>query len=176
MEKQHWLIEKYGESIKIKKGTQLTKHGQVEKYLYLIQSGLIRMFVINDEGRECTFDFVSEGDFANAYQSFKLGEPSRIIIEAVTDCTLLRFDRKTLEMMLMSGTDEVMTYIKMLEDTFMKKLNWEIDLLSVNKYQLYLNLIDTRRELLQYVKIKDLASYLGISSHTMSRYRKKAHK
>ncbi len=83
------FIEEYAEPLKVKRKAIITNFGNKEHYLYYIQQGLIRKHGYDEKGNESTFDFISEGNFVNSYESYVLETPSKFIVEAATDCVLL---------------------------------------------------------------------------------------
>lgn len=168
------LVEQYGERLEYKRKTHLTQYGEREKYLYFIHSGIVRMYTYDRLGNDCTFDFVFEGDFTNAFESFKFNKSSVVAIETLSDCVIYRFTKKAVENALSNGIDEVRIYIDVIENTFLRKLNREISLIRDTKYEQYCHLVENLPSLLLgYVPQKVIASYLGVCPHTISRYRNK---
>ena len=112
------LIEKYAEPLNVKRKGAITNIGCRERYLYYIQKGLVRKYGYDDEGKEVTCDFVWEGDVVNSYESYVLGTPSRLKVEAVTDCVLYRFNRDMREKFIMaSSNEEIAKLMDMIEST-----------------------------------------------------------
>lgn len=165
------LIEIYGKKIVVKRKTIISQPDAVEKYIYWIHKGLVRMYTFNENHKEYTFDFVSEENFTNAFESYKNQTPSKIVVETVTDCELYRFGRKSFEEALSDGTDTIFNYINILENEFIRKQNREISHTMDSKYRQYCNLIEKNPELFKLVPLKQIASYLGVTPQTISRFR-----
>lgn len=63
------------ECVRFSKGETVTEQGDVEQFLYFIESGIIRYYVCDDT-TETTFDFCFEKAFASAYDSLVNQTPS----------------------------------------------------------------------------------------------------
>lgn len=169
------MVVHYGKRIEVKRKTLISCIGEVERYLYYIESGMVRMYTLNSRGEECTFDFVFANDFTNAFESYKFGKVSKIAIETLTDCVLYRFSKEEIAVAMMSGEMEVAAYLDVLENTFLRKLNREISLIKDTTYVQYCKLVHKHDALLDTVLKKHIASYLGVSAQTISRYQHKYH-
>lgn len=55
------------------------------KNIYFVNSGLLRMYFTDNNGRESSFHFVPEHDFATDYESFLQHTPSKYYIQALED-------------------------------------------------------------------------------------------
>src|SRR5579863_1695378 len=69
--------------------------GDEANAVFYIQSGKVKLTVVSKTGREATIGMLGEGNFfgegALAGQSLRMGSAS-----AITDCELLRIDKKTM--------------------------------------------------------------------------------
>lgn len=167
------MVIQYGTRIEVKRKKMISCIGKVEKYLYYIESGLVRMYTMNSDGKECTFDFVFANDFTNAFESYKFGKVSKIAIETLTDCVFYRFTKEEVSVAMMSGELELAAYLDVLENTFLRKLNREISLIKDSTYVQYCKLVQHNDALFDKVLKKHIASYLGVSAQTISRYQHK---
>src|SRR5688500_8255392 len=70
-----------------KKGDFFLQEGHVCQYMGLIESGLMRTFIMQ-EGVERTFGFISEKGFLTNYESFVNQRPSSSSIQALEDTTV----------------------------------------------------------------------------------------
>jgi len=83
--------------VNLKKKEAAFSQGDPANAVFYIQEGKVRLTVVSKIGREATLGILSEGDFFG--EGGLAGQPLRMgSATAMTDCTLLRIDKK--EMML----------------------------------------------------------------------------
>lgn len=165
------FIEKHSERLKVKRKDIITNLGCKESYLYYVQKGLVRKYGYNNQGEEFTFDFVSEDDVVNSYESYVLDTPSNYIVEAVTDCVLYRFPRDMRNIIIMtSSPEEIADFMKIVESIFLHKLKREIIFSRADKFERYKMLIENEAHLFNKAQKGHLASYIGVSPQTISRW------
>ena len=75
---------------KFKKREIIHNYGDICKYLYFVEKGILRVFFIDEEGDEKTFHFAFEDTFAPDYESFLKQISSNYIIQAIEDVTLVQ--------------------------------------------------------------------------------------
>ena len=73
-----------------KKKKVIQNYGDICKYLYFVEKGILRVFFIDDEGDEKTFHFAFKDTFTADYESFLKQIPSNYIIQAIEDVTLIQ--------------------------------------------------------------------------------------
>lgn len=155
-----------------KKGEYLLRQGEVGRWSFLLVDGVARKFYLNN-GKEITTELYFKNDLAVSLQSYALQKPSHEFIQAVEDVTA-------------SVTD----YQKFQEIKNKHRSLLELDLLLTEYYAIWLEqrlfqfhsmdatqryqqlLLEHPHFILQ-VPLTYLASYLGISSETLSRIRAK---
>ena len=94
-EEQQFFCEHF-EREEIKKNEFTIRIGDYEKYLYFIESGILRYWTAQEYGdpdKEITFWFSFPGEFANSYFSLKENQPSLIHIQALTDCVIWKLSK-----------------------------------------------------------------------------------
>lgn len=150
----------------------LLKSGQTEKYLSFVESGIIR-FYIPKEDNDLTFTFIFDNGFVSAYDSFLTQQPSSYNVETLTQTIIwqLYFD----DLQIIYDETEIGNTIgrKSAEDLFLKKSKRELSLLTQTAEQRYLALFSEQPHLLQFIPLKYIASYIGITPQALSRIRKR---
>lgn len=68
-----------------KKGHLLLRQNEICRNSYLLMSGIARKYYLND-GKEITTELYFENDLAVSFDSYTLQQPSKEIIECLTDC------------------------------------------------------------------------------------------
>lgn len=150
----------------------LLKTGQTEKYLSFVENGIIRFYIPKEEN-DLTFTFIFDNGFVSAYDSFLTRQPSTYNVETLTQTIIwqLSFD----DLQIIYNETEIGSTIgrKSAEDLFLKKSKRELSLLTQTAEQRYLNLFTEQPHLLQFIPLKYIASYIGITPQALSRIRKR---
>ena len=150
----------------------ILKVGHKENYLSFIEKGIVRKF-IPQEIDDLTFEFAFVNNFVSAYDFFLTQEPSTYQLETLTDTILWSVSYNDLE--IIYDKTEIGNTIGRLasEDLFMKKSKRELSLLIQSAQERYLNLFTEQPELLQFIPLKYIASYIGVTPQALSRIRKR---
>lgn len=151
---------------------QLLNVGDVEKYVYFIERGIIRFYIPSGD-TEWTTGFGLEGDFISAYDSFLTQKPSNYASETLTDAILWRVSYK--EMQTVYAETKVGNAIGRYasELLYLKTSRREISFLKYSAEERYLNLFVEKPTLIREVPLKYIASYIGITPQALSRIRKR---
>ena len=154
------LFDQYFERILVSKGTFLIKEGETERYSYFVFDGILRCWLLNHNGEEQTFWFCKEGTFSMSNISFTLQ-------------TIYRIDKKQVNE-LYTAIPKVKTVFEDLNAILLNKLlKRNIDLIKYSPEQYYLQMMEEYGITLNYIPLKDIASYLGITQQALSRIRKR---
>jgi len=146
--------------------------GKVENYVSFIESGIIRYFVRERE-KEITFEIAFENSFATAYDSFLTRTPVWYDAAALTDTVLWSISYEDLQEMY--SRTAVGNRIGRLaaEELYIKKNKRQLSLLKDTAEQRYMNLLTDYPHLIQFIPLKYLASYIGITPQALSRIRRR---
>ncbi|RXM51239.1 MULTISPECIES: Crp/Fnr family transcriptional regulator [unclassified Chryseobacterium] len=167
------LFDQYFERILVKKNTFLIKEGEFEKYSYFIFSGMARCWTLNHKGEEQTFWFCKEGSFSLSNISFTLKERSTFNVQTITDCDIYKIDYQQAGK-LYEAIPGLKTVFEDLTARLLNKLlNRNINLIKYSPEQYYLQMMAEYGDTFNYIPLKDIASYLGITPQALSRIRKR---
>ncbi|MBF4695557.1 Crp/Fnr family transcriptional regulator [Fusibacter ferrireducens] len=154
------------------KGTVLLEQGDIPSHSYYVISGLIRQYVTDEEGKAITVDFYTEGQPINMF-SFQDNEGcsrySLVCLEncVFVDCTDVDEDSK-------AESPEISHMKRQMFEKQFSELQQHYTALKLKtpqeRYQL---LCEERPELLQRVPQIHLASYIGVTPETFSRFKKR---
>jgi len=157
----------------IKSGTTLVRPGEIARDCYFVLQGCLRLYFIDEEGKDNTVDFYTEEQSLVIYEGYKLGKPTDYGVEALEDCLLIRGDinseeaankqfpgladvtRNAIEEVL-GGRQQDMAYFK-----------------SMSPEERYNHVLEKRPGLAGRVAQHQLASYLGIKPESLSRIKKR---
>jgi len=170
---QKKLITLLGEIAKektISKGDFLIKEGEVERNLYRVEKGAIRVFYLS-EFEEQTIRLGYEGSFITSLSSFIKGTPSEFYIDALRKTTLKVIPKEHLLNLVNVNTENMKQYIQLLEDLITQQIEREVDLLITSPIERLNRVLNRSPNLFQQIPLKYIASYLRMKPETLSRIR-----
>ena|SRR6218665_247057 len=150
--------------------TILLQEGEISRTMFFIEKGCLRTWVNND-GREITTQFFFEGDRVASIESFRTNQPSLYSIESLEPCILQTISQQDFQNAL-----ENLPEIKeqMQEHLFRRLLQSQklfYSYLKNTPQQRYQELIEEYPHIIQRIPQHYIASYLGITSVSLSRIR-----
>lgn len=154
-----------------KKNQVLKPSGEREKYGYFILKGSCGIFVWKENNFIC-LDLYYEGAFFGDYMSFITNEASPLETLALEDCDMLRISKQNF-LKLKETPIGLKIFLHSAEASFVEKQQQQIDLLLKTAEQRYIEILNKQPGLVQRTSQKHIASYLGITTQSLSRIRKK---
>lgn len=146
--------------MQVKKGEILQRAGDSSTMVYLVESGLLRSYSIDDTGKEHIFMF--------APQNWIMGDgvpperPGLLFIDALEDSVLSVIDKKEESL---RDPAKLIRRVEVLQNRVIK-------LMSASAKERYLEFLETYPDIAQRVPQKMIASYLGVTPEALSRVRK----
>ena len=147
--------------INAKKGTLLQQKGEISSKVYLVESGLLRSYTIDEKGKEHIYMFGPENWLVA--DNCEPNTPCQLFIDAVEDSII---NVATKEELLKEGPD-----LNALLRRLVTMQNRIIMLMSSNAKERYEHFVKTYPNITQRVPLKMVASYLGITPEALSRVR-----
>jgi CRP-like cAMP-binding protein len=155
----------------LKKGELYSSVGQMTKNLGQVQSGILRIFYLNENGKEWNKHFLQKGDFVAASVSPK--KKAITSIEALSNTIILRIQYSDL-IRFSTEYAELVAFIQKLAFNYLEqKQEREIRLLSEEAMANYEQFKRTFPDLEDLIAHYHIASYLGVTPTQLSRLRKK---
>ena len=153
----------------VKRGTILLKEGQKSQEEYFVLKGCIRKYYIKD-GEEKTTAFFTEMEGVTPH-CVKSKTASEYFISCVEDC-ILTVANPEMEAEILPKFPKFQLMCRLLSEELLAKQHLNFDEFKTSSpEQRYLNLVQSRPDLLQRVPQHQLASYLGIKPQSLSRLR-----
>lgn len=153
------------------KGEVVTSNGQIEQYVYFLNSGLVQTCLLH-HGEERIVDFYFPGDFFGSYASLLRQEPTDVETVALLAGTVEVIRRQDIlaayETSLL--TNRLGRFV--LEQVYMRKLKREKDFLARSAEERYADLLAQQPKLVQHLPVDSIARYLGIHPSSLSRIRR----
>lgn len=153
----------------VKKGTTLLKEGEKSKDSYFVLKGCIRTYYVID-GEEKTTSFYTEME-ALTPPCVISKTPSEYYVSCLED-TILTVTNADMGTEINSNFPKFETLCRILSEELLAKQRIDFDEFKTSSpEQRYLNLLQSRPDLIQRVPQHQLASYLGIQPQSLSRLR-----
>ncbi|GAA4165716.1 Crp/Fnr family transcriptional regulator [Chryseobacterium ginsenosidimutans] len=157
---------------KVQKNQFLLQYGEVCRYIYFVEKGLLKMYSIDKNGKEHIIQFAPESWLTSDRSSLYFNEKSVYYIEAVEDSEVLLLHPDFINKLIgefpnsLEKSDILLQkHIKSLQD----RIN---SLLGETAEERYMKFIKMYPDLLLRVPQWMIASYLGITPESLSRVRK----
>jgi CRP-like cAMP-binding protein len=159
------------EAISFKKNERIKEANQTSKFGYFLLEGSCGLFVWKENNYVCTDLFLENNFFADDL-SLLTGKPSPIEILSLEKSKLLRISKSNIDTLKKTPLGS-MLFLAGEEKTNIEKQSQQIEIMTRSAAERYLNLMKSRPEILQRIHQKHIASYLGITTQSLSRIRKK---
>lgn len=157
------------------RGSQLVRQGGQAPDCYFVISGCLRMFFVDDEGRERTAEFYTEEQSLTIFPSFKYGKPSPYSVECVED-SLLLVSNSGQEQDMYGRYPALKEVSRDVMEEQMSGVQSEYSSFKASSpEERYLKLLESRPGLAARVPQHQLASYLGITPESFSRLKRRLH-
>ena len=160
-----------GEIVDYKKNEVIKECNHVERYGYFLIEGSCGLFVWKENHFVCLDLFLENSFFADDI-SLSTGNPSPIEITALEKSIVFQILKSNIEQLKKTPMGNMLFMIGS-ENDFAEKQKQHMEFLTKTAEERYLNLLKTRPELLKRIHQKHIASYLGITTQSLSRIRKK---
>ncbi|UPK69458.1 Crp/Fnr family transcriptional regulator [Chitinophaga filiformis] len=166
-------VVEYFEEITFSKNDFFLKAGKVNDRYFFLQSGFMRAFTHDVDGKEITTAFYQKDSVVFEVSSFYLRTPSTENIQALADCRGYAISYEQLNLLLQAIPEFREYGVKMLAKEYVLYKKRALELINLSGEARYENLIANNKEVFQYAQLKQIASYLNITDTSLSRIRRK---
>ncbi|MFO7448136.1 MAG: Crp/Fnr family transcriptional regulator [Ignavibacteriaceae bacterium] len=162
--------DQYLKQISVPPKTILLKEGEISHKMYFIKQGCIRMGFHHD-GRDITFQFFFENQSVSSIESFISDQPSEFFIETIEPSTVYVVT-KTDFWKIINDVPEISQHMqKMLMQRMGHYARLFLSFIRDTPAERYKQLLENQPHIIQRVPQHYIASYLGITSVSLSRIR-----
>ena len=155
---------------KVPKGTDIMVEGEVCKYMYYVEKGLVRQYYYKG-GRDVTEHFSYEGRIVICIERFLKQEPSRLIVEALENSWLYGIPYDRLRSLIETDKEIERLYRKILEHALISSQEHADSQRFENASERYIRLLKTKPEIILRAPMVHVASFLQMTPETLSRVR-----
>jgi len=154
------------------KGSYLLRPGQICMAHLLIKEGIARKFY-NYKDKEITTEIYFHDDVAISLDSYIMQKPGDVYIEALTELEVTIIDYSRFYK-VKNNYPEVMMLDKMFIEYYAVWFEQKLrEFQTLDASQRYLKLVAKEPQIVQYLPVTIVASYLNVSLETLSRIRAK---
>ncbi|WP_109831429.1 Crp/Fnr family transcriptional regulator [Reichenbachiella versicolor] len=166
------LIESKLKKLELKKGTTILQAEEIVNSQYYVYDGCLRTYFIDKSGKEHTLQFAINDWWISDYTAFFTASKAIMHIETIQKATLYRISRTSMEDLFIEIPQLETFFRKKMEKAFASFQNRILASLAQSAKERYLSFINTYPNIEQTVKNYHIASYLGITTESLSRIRK----
>lgn len=158
------------------KKDHIVRAGEPARYVYFILKGCVRSFLIDFEGKEHTILFGTEGYWIGDLQAFIDKKNNSYNYQALEKTDALAISKQSWDK-LIAEEPSFAKYVSILfRNALIVQQDRIVEIFTLSAEDRYYNLIANRKDLLNRVSQKYIASYIGITPAFLSQIRKKAAK
>lgn len=156
----------------LKRNEVFLKSGQVCNKLAFISEGSMRLFYDSPDKEVCN-DFFFENSIVGSLASFLSQTPSLVNIAAIENSRIFILNHNdVMELVSKYGPLKKMAAI-IVQEQLLRAEKREANLLRANPEERFKNLMEEHPKIFKRIPLRYVASYLGITPETLSRYRTK---
>ncbi|GGH42231.1 cyclic nucleotide-binding protein [Mangrovimonas yunxiaonensis] len=171
-EDDYALIQPFIQTKTIPKTEFLLKQGAICSHFFFVEQGLLRMYALNEEGKENILQFATEGWIVSDRGSVFFQEPSTYYIDAVEDTLVVMLDEHFINEVSQVNAGFREKNEQLLQNHIRHLYKRISQLLGVSAKTRYLDFVSMHPDILLRVPQWMVASYLGITPESLSRVRK----
>jgi CRP-like cAMP-binding protein len=167
------IVLSYFKTIKKSKNDILLSTGKISQVSYFVKKGCLRLYFIDDNGKDATRYIAFENQFATALVSFITNEPAQETIQVIEDSELQYIthnDFRHLMKIIPKWKDFYSIY---LEKAYVNNSKRLMSFTTLNATERYNQLFKINPNIVKRIPNKIVASYINISQETLSRIKSK---
>jgi CRP-like cAMP-binding protein len=172
-EKERNSIKPKFEEIELSKGAILLKENDAVLHQYYVFEGCLRTYYLDSTAKEHTVQFAIKDWWISDYTAYFTNENSIMNIECIQNATVYKISRADIESLYLEIPSLETFFRKKMEGAFASFQKRILGGLSQTAKERYITFIGTYPNIEQSVKNYHVASYLGITTESLSRIRKK---
>lgn len=169
-EEMHQFVSEF-KITKIKKRQFIIQPDFVAKYRSYVVEGVLRAYVVSDQGQEHTISFAIEDWWISDYNSYIYQQPATMFVVALEDAILLQIDFET-ETKLKNANPKFETFFRITAERtaafFQRRIIINLTSTAEKRYDTF---IENFPLIVKRVPQYALASYLGMSTEFLSKIR-----
>lgn len=167
------IVLSYFKTIKKKKNDILLSNGKNSQASYFVKKGCLRLFYINEDGKDVTRYIAFENQFATELVSFITNEPAQETIQVIENSELLYITHDDFRHLMTIVPKWKDFYNIYLEKAYVNNSKRLISFTTLDASERYKQLFKINPNIVKRLPNKIVASYINISNETLSRIKSK---
>ncbi len=156
--------------VELKKKETIIWEGDITDSVFYVESGCLRSW-FNKDGNDVSFQFFLEGSFFISFDSFVFDEPSPFTIETILPTSLYVFPKEQFRSKIEEHPELKDAVFKILCERMRHYQRLFLSRIKDSPQERYEDLIRNNPEIIRQIPQHYIASYLGITSVSLSRIR-----
>lgn len=156
---------------RLKRNQVLEQEGKVCKHLYFVNEGCVRLYEIDDKGRDITGFFALEDSLITAFTSFITQKPSRDFLTAYEPAEVEVIPRETFLRLTQQYGEFKKRYDQLIEFALIHSQMRIYSFLGMEGLDKLKWVMEHEPKLLTRISGTAVASYLGMTNSTLSKLR-----
>lgn len=161
------------ETKKVKAKTMLLNAGEISKYSYFVNEGILRSFTINDNIVEHILSFACADWWIGDMYSLISKKTGHLFIEVIEDAELVLLSRENQEELFHKIPKLERFFRILIENSLVANQERLMDNLSLSAGERYEKFISKYGSLQQRIPQKQIASYIGVTPEFFSKMKAK---
>ena len=158
---------------RIKRRQFILQEGDVCKHYTFVSDGCLKMYKIDQTGKEHNLQFTIENEWISDLGSLYSETPSDVYIEAIEQSTILQIERKDLYYFYTHYPNIDRRFRVVIENSFISLQQRMFQNISASAEERYSYFLKTNPNLFNRISNVQIASYLGVTPEFLSAIRKK---
>jgi CRP-like cAMP-binding protein len=154
-----------------KSGDIIASQGQKFPYIIAIRKGIIRTSILTTDGEKRSVRFAGEKSFAACAHSIINNAASTEYLEAIEDCKVILINASILKEKTEKNIRLLRLWNDAIMDAFLEAMNRIEFFVTLTPEERYISLLKENPELITRIQQKYLASYIGVTTVSLSRIR-----
>lgn len=147
---------------------------QTCRNIYFVESGCLRAFHVNDDGKESTIMFAIKDWWITDMNCFINHKPALLSIEALEDSQLMLLDAYQLEKLYIENPKFERFFRILFQNAYIREQQRALQNISLPTEERYQHFIKKYPALIEKITQKQIASYLGVTPEFLSSIKKKS--
>ncbi|SNR16804.1 Crp/Fnr family transcriptional regulator [Tenacibaculum jejuense] len=158
--------------IQVKKGQLLIAQNHDVKDQFFVLNGCLRTYHLDDLGKEHTLQFAIKDWWISDYIALWTSKKSVLNVECIQDAELVKISQEDLEQLFLEVPKLNLFFRQKLQKAFVRQEKRILSNLTKSAKERYLDFIRVYPDFEKHIKNFHIASYLGITTESLSRIRK----
>tara|TARA_B100000767_G_scaffold63733_1_gene59811 strand:+ start:213 stop:797 length:585 start_codon:yes stop_codon:yes gene_type:complete len=171
-EKEANLIKSKLKKLTLKKGVMLLKADEKVTNQYYVFNGCLRTYFIDKTGKEHTLQFAIKDWWISDYTAFFTSNKAIMCIETLQEATLYKISKKNMNDLFQEVPQLETFFRKKMEKAFASFQKRILANLALSAKERYISFVMSYPNIEKIIKNYHIASYLGITTESLSRVRK----